>query len=164
MSEFARPVDFTSVAEQRQAVMGKLLGLVGVAFVCTALGALIGVRLGPAAFLLSSVGSIGTLIALFIAKEKAPVNLWLMYAFATFEGMALGLILESYIARGLGAAVLNAAATTATVTVVAGAYGATTKRDLSGLGSALFLGLIAVVIASVIGLFIHLPMLYLGIA
>ncbi len=164
MFDYSRPMDYSDAIVRRQTVMSRVLALLGIAFICTALGALLGVRIGPAAFLLSIVGSIGTLIALFVAKEKSPVNLWLMYAFATFEGMALGLILESYIARGLSGAVLNAAATTGAVTLAAGAYGTTTKRDLSGMGSILFMGLIAVVVASLVGIFIHLPMLYLGIA
>ena len=151
-------------AAQRRAVLGKVLGLLGVAFLCTAGGAVIGRFLGPAGFLISIVGSIGTLIALYVAREKSPANLWLMYAFATFEGIALGLIVERYVARGLGGAVLNAAATTGVVTLAAGAYGYTTKRDLSGLGGILLVGLIAVIVASIVGLFIQLPILYLIIA
>jgi len=164
MYEDAHSFDYAGSIAQREAVMGRVLGLVGVAFICTALGALIGPRIGPAAFLLSLVGSIGTLIALFFAKERAPINLWLMYAFATFEGMLLGLILEGYLARGLGGVVLNAAATTGAVTLVAGRYGASTKRDLSGMGAMLTVGLIAVIVASLVGLFIHLPLLHLAIA
>lgn len=149
---------------QRNEVMGRVLSLLGVACLCTAGGALLGRGIGPAAFLISLVGSIGTFIALYLAREKAPANLYLMYAFATFEGMALGLIVESYVARGLGGAVLNAAATTAAVTLAAGAYGASTKRDLSGMSAYLFIGLLAVIVASVIGIFIQLPLLHLGIA
>lgn len=160
----AKPFDYEAIAAQRQAVMGRVLGLLGVAFVCTALGALIGPRIGPAALLLSIVGSIGTLIALYVAREKSPINLWLLYGFATLEGMLLGLILETYIARGLGGAVLNAAATTGAVTLAAGTYGANTKRDLSGLGAILTVGLIAVIVASLVGLFIQLPLLYLLLA
>src|ERR1700682_571008 len=100
----------------RSAVLGKVLGLVGFAFVFTAGGAVIGRTLGPGAFFLSIVGSIGTLIALQFLRERAPLNLALLYAFATFEGMALGLILAAYVARGLGGVVLNAATTTAAVT------------------------------------------------
>ncbi len=144
--------------------MGRVLSLLGVAFVCTALGAMLGLRMGPGGFLLSIVGSFGTLIALFFAKEKAPVNLWLMYAFATFEGMALGLILESYVARGLSGAILNASATTGAVTLAAGAYGTSTKRDLSGMGNILFIGLIAVVVASLVGIFVQMPMFQLVLA
>src|SRR4030081_2690707 len=146
------------------AVLGKVMGLLGFAFVFTAGGALIGRSLGPGAFWLSIVGSLGTLIALQFLRERSPLNLGLLYAFATFEGMALGLILESYFARGLGGVVLNAAATTAAVTLAAGAYGYTTKRDLSGLGGILFVGLIGVIIASVVGIFVQLPLLYVGIS
>ncbi|HEY0570172.1 MAG TPA: Bax inhibitor-1/YccA family protein [Enterovirga sp.] len=148
----------------RPAVLGKVMGLLGFACLFTAGGAVIGRTLGPGAFLLSIVGSFGTLIALQFLRERAPLNLALLYGFATFEGMALGLILESYIARGLGGVVFNAAATTAAVTLAAGAYGYTTKRDLSGLGGILFVGLIGVVIASLVGIFVQLPLLYIGIS
>ena len=148
----------------RPAVLGKVMGLLGFAFLFTAGGAVIGPTLGPGAFLLSIVGSFGTLIALQFLRERSPLNLALLYGFATFEGMALGLILEAYIARGLGGAVFNAAATTAAVTLAAGAYGYTTKRDLSGLGGILLVGLIGVVVASVVGIFVQLPLLYIVIS
>ena len=148
----------------RPAVLGKVMGLVGFAFVFTAGGAVIGRTLGPGAFLLSIIGSFGTLIALQFLRDRSPLNLALLYAFATFEGMALGLILEAYVAQGLGGAVFNAATTTAAVTLAAGAYGYTTKRDLSGLGGILLVGLIGVVVASVVGIFVQLPLLYIGIS
>ncbi len=159
-------VDYrTDVAlADRPAVLGKVMGLLGFAFLFTAGGAVIGRTLGPGAFLLSIVGSFGTLIALQFLRERAPLNLALLYGFATFEGMALGLILEAYVARGLGGAVFNAAATTAAVTLAAGAYGYTTKRDLSGLGGILLVGLIGVVVASVVGIFVQLPLLYIVIS
>src|SRR5437762_5204953 len=148
----------------RPAILGKVMGLVGFAFVFTAGGAVIGRTLGPGAFLLSIIGSFGTLIALQFLRDRSPLNLALLYAFATFEGMALGLILEAYVAQGLGGAVFNAAATTAAVTLAAGAYGYTTKRELSGLGGFVLVGLIGVVVASVVGIFVQLPLLYIGIS
>src|SRR5207237_9715531 len=105
----------------RPAVLGKVLGLLGFAFLFTAGGAVVGRTLGPGAFLLAVIGSFGTLIALQFLRERSPLNLGLLYAFATFEGMRLGLILEAYVARGLGEVVLNAAATTAAVSLGAGA-------------------------------------------
>ena len=148
----------------RPAVLSKVMGLLGFAFLFTAGGAVIGQSLGPGAFLLSIIGGFGTLIALQFLRDRSPLNLALLYGFATFEGMALGLILEAYVARGLGGAVFNAAATTAAVTLAAGAYGYTTKRDLSGLGGILLVGLIGVVVASVVGIFVQLPLLYIGIS
>jgi len=156
------PADIATSSQP--AVLGKVMGLLGFAFLFTAGGAVIGRTLGPGAFLLSIVGSFGTVIALQFLRDRSPLNLGLLYAFATFEGMALGLILESYVARGLGGVVLNAAATTAAVTLAAGAYGYTTKRDLSGLGGILFVGLIGVVVASLVGIFVQLPLLYIGIS
>lgn len=172
MYDYSRGTPYTTdygtglaaAADTRPAVMGRVLGLLAFAFVFTAGGAVIGQRMGPGAFLLSIVGSLGTLFALFWAREKSPLNLGLLYAFATFEGLALGLILDSYISRGMGSVVLNAAATTAAVTLAAGTYGATTRRDLSGMGSILFIGLIGVLVASLVGIFVQMPALYIGIA
>jgi modulator of FtsH protease len=169
MYDYSRQTPYTDFGAetalgQRSAVLGKVLGLLGFAFVFTAGGALIGRSLGPGAFLLSIIGSFGTLIALQFLKERSPLNLGLLYAFATFEGMLLGLILDAYVAQGLGGVVLNAAGTTAAVTLAAGAYGYTTKRDLSGMGGILFVGLIGVILASVVGIFIQLPLLYVGIS
>jgi modulator of FtsH protease len=154
----------TTALGQRSAVLGKVLALLGFSFVFTAGGALIGRSLGPGAFFLSLVGSFGTLIALQFLRERSPINLALLYGFATFEGMLIGLILDAYIARGMGAVVLNAAMTTAAVTLAAGTYGYTTKRDLSGMGSILFVGLLAVIIASVVGIFVQSSLLYIGIS
>jgi modulator of FtsH protease len=151
-------------AAERGSVLGRVLGLLGFAFVFTAGGAIIGREIGPAALLIDIVGSLGTLFALMRFRERAPINLGLMYAFATFSGMGLGLVLDGYLARGLGSVVLNAAATTAAVTLAAGAYGYTSKRDLSGWGKPLFVGLLAVLVASVIGLLVQMPLLYLGIS
>lgn len=154
----------TGLASRDEAIMGRVLGLLGFAFVFTAGGALIGTRMGPSAFLVSLVGTFGTLIALMFLREKAPLNLALLYGFSVFEGMTLGLILESYLSRGMGSIVLNAAATTAAVTIAAGAYGYTTKRDLSGMAGLLTVGLIGVIVASLVGMFIQMPLLYIGIS
>ena len=169
MYDYSRGTGYTdsrtgiAVGEQ-PAVLGKVLGLLGFAFLFTAGGAVIGRTLGPGAFFLAMIASFGTLIGLMFAREKAPLNLLLLYAFATFEGMALGLILDSYVARGMSEVVLDAAATTAAVSLGAGVYGYTTRRNLTGLGSILFVGLIGVVVASLVGIFVHLPLLYIGIS
>jgi FtsH-binding integral membrane protein len=169
MYDYSRQTPYTDYGStvalgQRSAVLGKVLALLGFSFVFTAGGALIGRSLGPGAFFLSIIGSFATLIALQFLRERSPLNLALLYGFATFEGMLLGLILDAYIARGMGAVVLNAAMTTAAVTLAAGTYGYTTKRDLSGMGGILFVGLLAVIIASVVGIFVQSSLLYIGIS
>ncbi|MCA1645528.1 MAG: hypothetical protein LC797_08710, partial [Chloroflexi bacterium] len=80
------------ISADQSAVLGKVMGLLGFAFLFTAGGAVVGRALGPGAFLLSIIGGFGTLIALQFLRDRSPLNLGLLYAFATFEGMALGLI------------------------------------------------------------------------
>jgi modulator of FtsH protease len=148
----------------QQSVLGKVLGLLGFAFVFTAGGALIERNLGPGSAMLAMFGTFGTLIALQFLRERSPINLFLLYAFATFMGMMLGGIIDQYLARGLGGVVANAALTTAAVALAAGVYGYTTRRNLAGMGGYLFIGLIAVVIASVVGIFVQSSLLYIGIS
>lgn len=144
--------------------LGKVLGLLGTASIFTVLGALIGPFTGRAGFWVALFGALGCLLVLNFVKERAPLNLILLYAFATLEGIVLGQVLTAYIASGLGVIVVDAAATTAVVTLGAGAYGYTTKRDLTGLGGILFMGLLVVIAGSLIGFFLHIPFLYLGIS
>lgn len=151
-------------AGARGQALSKVLGLLGVAAIFTAVGALTSPALGRAGFFIGLIGGLGSLIVLRFVKERAPLNLILLCVFATFEGMLLGGILEAYIASGLGVLVLNAASATGLVTLIAGGYGYTTKRDLTGLGSYLFIGLLVLIGASLIGLFLHLALLEIAIA
>ncbi|HYU21223.1 MAG TPA: Bax inhibitor-1/YccA family protein [Chloroflexota bacterium] len=146
---------------RRGTLVGQVFGLLAFSLVFTAGGAVIGRALGPAALLLSIVGSIGCLIALFLLRARPAVGLGLFYAFSVFEGMALGLIIESYVARGMGSVVINAATTTAGLTLALGAYAWTTKRDLSGMAGYLSAALIAVIVAGLVGIFFQSPLFYL---
>jgi modulator of FtsH protease len=164
-----QPAEYTgyssgiSVAE-RGSIIGKVLTLLGFSFLFTAVGAYVGIQIGYAAFWISLIGTFACLFGLFAFKERSPLNLILLYAFATFEGMVIGLILMEYISAGLGGVVVNAALSTGVVTIAAGAYGATTKRDLSNWGGFLFIGLLGVIVASLIGIFVHSTLLYIGIS
>jgi len=153
-----------AVAAERSTLLGKVLGLLAFAFVFTCGGVVVGSRLGPGSFLIGLIGSLVLVFALMFLREKSPVNLVLLYAFATFEGIFIGPLLDMFIRGGAGNIVLNAAAGTAGITLLAGMYGYTTKRDLSGLGGILFVGLIGVILTSLVGMFLHLPGLYVVIS
>ena len=140
------------------------MGLLAFSLLFTAGGAVIGRTLGPASMILSIVGSIGCLIALYFTRAKPGLNLGLFYAFSVFEGMLLGLIVESYFARGQGGVVRNAAFTTGGLVALLGAYAWTTKRDLSGLGTYLGAALLAVIVASIVGIFFQAPLFQLLLA
>jgi FtsH-binding integral membrane protein len=153
---FDRPMERTLPGT----LVGQVMGLLAFSMLFTAGGAVIGRALGPGGMLISIVGSIACLLALWFLKAKPGINLGLFYAFSVFEGMALGLIIDSYVARGLGSVVINAATTTAGLTLALGAYAWTTKRDLSGMGGYLMAGLLAVIIAGLVGIFIQSTMFH----
>jgi modulator of FtsH protease len=153
-----------TLAANRGAALGKVMGLLAVASVFTAVGAVVGLPLGRAGFFIGLIGAIVCLIVLGFVKERTPLNLVLLYTFAVLEGIFLGQVLESYVQAGLSRIVLDAAVVTAGVSLVAGGYGYTTKRDLTAMGSILFIGLLVVIGASLLGLFLHLPALYTAVA
>src|ERR1700736_523388 len=141
-----------TAAAERASNLGKVMGLLAVASVFTAVGALAGLPLGRAGFFVGLIGGIACLIVLGFVKDRTPLNLILLYTFAVLEGVFLGQVLDSYISAGLSRVVLDAAVVTAGVSLVAGGYGYTTKRDLTALGSVLFIGLLVVIGASVVGI------------
>ena len=144
--------------------LSKVLGLLGMAALFTAAGALVAPAVGRGGFFIALFGGLACVFILPFVKERAPLNFILLYGFATLEGIVLGSIVELYVASGQGLLVLNAAAATGVVTLVAGGVGYTTKRDLSGMGGFLFIGLIALIVTSVVGIFIHLAILQLVIS
>ena len=145
----------------RGTLVGQVMGLLAFSLLFTAGGAVIGRAMGPGGMLVSIVGSLACLIALWFLRAKPVVNLGLFYGFSVFEGMALGLIIDAYVARGMGSVVINAATTTAGLTLALGAYAWTTKRDLSGMAGYLTAGLIGVIVASLVGIFFQSPMFHL---
>ena len=159
------PPQTQSVARPRGALLGQVLGLLAFSMLFTAGGAIVAPVFGAAAFPLGMIGSIVTLLVLIFARSlAAPVRLGLFYLFSGLEGLTLGVILNNYLAAGLGNVVVLAGGTTGGLVLVLSAYAWTTKRDLSGLGSYLFMALIGVVIASIVGIFISAPVFHLVLA
>jgi len=150
------PMDLTygrAVSQARRGTLvGQVMGLLAFAMLFTAGGYLIGRPLGFLGMILGLVGSVACVLALSFARAKmsSGVALGVFYAFSVFQGMTLGLIIDSYLARGMGMVVVNAATTTAALVLVLSAYAWTTKRDLSGMGSYLMAGLLAVILAGLV--------------
>ncbi|MGA7910354.1 MAG: Bax inhibitor-1/YccA family protein [Candidatus Dormiibacterota bacterium] len=147
-----------------QTTLSRVIGLLGVASAFTALGAFVGPALGQLGFWVALIGGFITLLVLRGVREVAPINLVLLGVFAILEGVVLGQVLELYVSSGLGFIVFQAAAATAVATLVAGAAGYTTRRDLSGFGGYLLAALLIVIVASVIGLFVQVPWLQTAIS
>jgi FtsH-binding integral membrane protein len=75
----------------------------------------------------------------------------LFIVYSALTGLTLSFVLLVYTGESIATTYLISAGMFGTLAV----YGATTRRNLSGLGQFLFMGLIGVVLASVIGFFWH---------
>lgn len=84
------------------------------------------------------------------ADPPAPVAVGLLHVFAALMGLSFASIFVIYSLGSIFTAFMGAAVLFGVMSV----YGYFTKKDLSGMGSLLFIALIAIIIASVINLFI----------
>lgn len=147
----------------RGGLLGKVFGLLAFSMAFTAVGALVGTQLGPALALPATIGMMIISFALGFARNVPVLNLGLMYLLTFLAGIALGGIVTVYLAAGAGGVVLQAAVMTAVITFGMSIYGLTTQRDFSGMGSKLFVGVLALVAASLVGIFVSSSILQLGI-
>ncbi|HYN48708.1 MAG TPA: Bax inhibitor-1/YccA family protein [Candidatus Nanopelagicales bacterium] len=99
-------------------------------------------------------------LSLAIRKISATVGLLLFFVYAALTGVTLGFVLLTYELGSIVAAGSSAAA----VFGAAAIYGAVTKRDLSGFGPYLFMGLVGIIVASLVNLFIGWQWLSFGIS
>ena len=84
-----------------------------------------------------------------VAKLAPATAGTLFLAYSALTGVTFSLILLAY----TGASVANAFFITAGMFGALAVYGSVTKRDLTGMGRFMFMGLVGLVIASVVGIF-----------
>jgi len=98
------------------------------------------------------LGELGLVIAISraINKISAPVASFLFLLYAALNGVTMSVIFAIYTAESITSTFVITAATFGAMS----AYGYFTKRDLTRWGSFLFMGLIGVVIASVVNIFV----------
>lgn len=82
-------------------------------------------------------------------SPRTAIALFLLYAALT--GMTLSILFYVYTADSIA----NTFVVTAATFAVTALYGYTTQRDLSGVGSFLFMGLIGLIIATIVNLFLQ---------
>jgi FtsH-binding integral membrane protein len=99
-------------------------------------------------------------LSLAINRISATAALLLFFVYAATMGITLGVILLTYTSASVAAAGLSAAGVFAGAAV----YGAVTKRDLTSVGGILFMGLIGILVASVVNIFIGWEALNFGIS
>jgi len=89
-------------------------------------------------------------ISAAINRISAIAALGLFFVYAASLGITIGLIVTAYPTASVVTAFLSASA----MFGAAALYGATTKRSLAGLGGILFMGLIGIIVASVLNIFL----------
>ncbi|MHC1699150.1 MAG: Bax inhibitor-1 family protein [Geobacteraceae bacterium] len=111
--------------------------------------AVIGNRL---AFYALIIGELALVIGISRAIDKisASVASFLFLLYAALNGVTMSVIFAVYTAESITSTFVITAATFGAMSV----FGYVTKRDLSGWGSFLFMGLIGVVIASLVNIFV----------
>ncbi len=153
-----------AVAQRQGTLLGQVFGLLGFSFVFTAAGAFLAPRF-PAVTPFAGIAGLVILLVLGFVRGLTPtLRLGLFYLFSVLQGFVLSAVLRGYLAAGQGDIVVLAAGVTAGTLAVLGGYGWTTKRELSGLGGYLFIGLIGILLAAIVGIFIQAPLFHVALA
>lgn len=104
------------------------------------------------------------LFGLYFTKRNPSLSLVLLFAFTFVTGLTLGPVLNTYIGAGMGNVITQAFLMTATAFGGLTIFAFNTKKDFSTWGKFLFIALIVIVVASLINIFTHSPMLQIVIA
>jgi len=92
-----------------------------------------------------------------ISAQKAKTYLWI---FSALMGASISWILVAYTASSVARVFFITSAVFGSMSI----YGYSTKKDLTSLGSFLFMGLIGIIIASIVNIFLHSSALHFAIS
>ncbi|MCL1144158.1 Bax inhibitor-1/YccA family protein [Shewanella gaetbuli] len=110
--------------------------------------------------------SIGGLVLLFVTLKKADTaaGIFWVFAFTGMEGASLGYILNHYVGVANGPSiVMQALGLTSVIFVSLSAYALTTKKDFSFMGGFLFAGLLVMIGAAIINIFVGSSVLFMAL-
>jgi FtsH-binding integral membrane protein len=134
------------------------LGLTGIVAYAAAATGLAAVIINSPLFIVIAIGTIGMVFFLSarIEKIQASTASALFIAYSVLNGLFFSTIFLRY----TGASIAGTFMITAGMFGAMAIYGLVTKRDLSGWGSFLFMGLIGLIIASIVNIFLKSPGMY----
>lgn len=103
----------------------------------------------------------GELVMVFVLAGRinrlaASTATTMFIVYSVLNGLTLAIIFKAYSGASLASAFFVTAGTFAAMSV----YGYTTKKSLASWGSFLFMGLIGIIIASVVNIFLHSEMIH----
>jgi modulator of FtsH protease len=162
-----------TTADQRNRVLRNTYWLLALSMVPTVLGSWVGMQMGFSWFaknpFIGFMVFMGVAFGFFYAIEKTKnsgLGVVLLLAFTFFMGLMLsrmlGGILGSY--RNGSQLITMAFGGTALVFFGMATLASTIKRDISGMGKWLFVGLIGIVVASVANIWLQMPALMMTVS
>jgi modulator of FtsH protease len=161
----------SSLALAQNRVLRNTYLLLALTMIPTIIGAFVGIS--TASFMMAhpialSLGMLAAVIGLqfgIAANRNNGLGIALLLLMTGLLGWFLGPMLNFALTLKNGAALIAyAAGGTGLIFFAMGAWAATTKRDLSGMGKFLFIGMWALVIAGIGNLFLQIPALALAIS
>ena len=134
------------------------LGITGLVAYGTAATGLAARIINSPLFLIIALGTLGLVFFLSARIDKIQAST----ASALFIGYSVlnGLFFSTIFLRYTGTSIASTFIITAGMFGAMAVYGLVTKRDLSGWGSFLFMGLIGLIIASIVNIFLKSPGVY----
>jgi len=173
---YARATPAITTLDTRNRVLRNTYWLLALSMIPTVAGAWIGLQLGlgtpapgqthasAAPLMLMFIFMMGLIFAIQRFRNSA-LGVGLLLGFTFLEGMWLSILLGFVLAFSNGVTLISLAFGGTAITFAAMAtIGTVVKRDLSGMGRFLFVGLIVIVLASIANLFLHIPALMLTIS
>ncbi len=160
------------ISRQQNRVLRNTYMLLGLSMVPTVIGALVGIQMGFSFLAGSPLISFMLFLAIAfgfmwgIEKNKdSGLGVALLLGFTFFMGLMLSRILQ--VALGFsngGSMIALAAGGTGAIFFTLASVASVSKRDFSGMGKFLFVGMILVLLAAVANIFFQIPALSLTIA
>ncbi len=134
------------------------LGITGVVAYATAASGLAMTIINSPLFLIIALGTLGLVFFLSarIDKIQASTASMLFIVYSVLNGLFFSTIFLRY----TGTSIAGTFVITAGMFGAMAVYGLVTKRDLSGWGSFLFMGLVGLIIASIVNIFLKSPGVY----
>lgn len=159
-------------AAVRNRVLRNTYWLLALSMIPTVLGAWIGVELNFSFFPgrpgLSIIAFLAIAFGFMYAIEKtkeSAIGVGVLLGFTFFMGLMLSRLIGFTLGYSNGASlIMTAFGGTAGVFAIMATIATTSKRDFSGLGKWLFVGLLVVIVASIANIFLQLPALYLAVS
>ena len=104
------------------------------------------------------------LFGVYALKDKPGINLAMLFAFTFVSGLTISPLISAYVGRGMGGIVGEAFLLTSIAFGALSLFAMNTKKDYTTMGKMLMITLIIVVVAGLLNIFFHSPLLQLGIA